>query len=47
MSVELLTDGQRALLREIEEKFRPGEDESDMGILYETTGFQVERGAAS
>ena len=30
------------MLREIEERFRPGEDEGDMGILFETTGFQVE-----
>ena len=45
--MDLLTEDQQALLREIEEKFRPGEDESDMGILYETTGFRVERDAAS
>ena len=47
ISAELLTDDQRALLREIDKKFRPGEDKSDMGILYETTGFQVERDEAS
>ena len=29
------------MLREVEERFKPVDDESDMGILFETTGFQV------
>ena len=35
------------MLREIEERFRPREDEGDMGILFETTGFKVESSESS
>ena len=31
-----------ALLQEIQERFSPEEDEFDMCILYETTGYRIE-----
>ena len=39
---EHLTYEQKALLREIAERFSPDDSAADLSILYETTGFQAE-----
>ena len=37
-----LTDAQLALLKEINDEFRPDENAADLSILYEVTGFQAD-----
>ena len=37
-----LTESQKALLKEISEKFSPEDSAADLSILFETTGFQAD-----